>query len=565
MNIKQSFQSVKNWTIKKRLMVMTISLITITGFLLALIADVTANRSFVELTDHTLEMKLNGDVSSLQTYIEKEFGEIELVDGELKGTDLSSIKNHPDILDNFADAHEVAATIFKREGNDFTRIVTSIRDKSGKRAVGTRLGSDSDAYEPVMNRKLYIGSAEILGVSYITAYDPIIDAQNNIIGIHFVGIPMTDVNAIVADAKMAMLRNTGIFLLLVILGGSFVAWYFSNAINKTLNYIISRLNNGAEQVNTASDQLSGASQGLAESTSEQAASLQETTSSLEEMSSQIKHNAANAGEAETAMNQSKPLIENGVNAMMRMTEAMEEIKNSSQETSKIIKTIDDIAFQTNLLALNAAVEAARAGEAGKGFAVVAEEVRNLAQRSAEAAKDTSNLIQKSQASSDRGANVANEVSENLKQIEDSIASVTGLVAEISAASKEQAVGIQQMNATMTEMDEVVQDNASSSEESASAAEELSSQANELKEVVNELVLLVGSVESATNKVQHRPRPSHEFENYHQPTAGRGRKEQRAGHNNGWDIHNGSVPKKNGSSQSKEAAELIPFDDDIDEF
>ncbi|PAU92601.1 hypothetical protein CK503_15875, partial [Aliifodinibius salipaludis] len=336
MSIQQKIRSAKNWTIKKRLIVMTISLIVVTGLLLTGVTIYTANSSLEELTDHTLNMKMDGDINALEVFSDYHFGGVELSNGELVDADQSAIAGRSDIIDEFANEHGVAATIFQRDGNDFTRVITSIRKDNGQRAVGTKLGTGSDAYEPVMNRSLYIGNAVILGKPYITAYDPIINEENDIIGIYFVGIPMTDVNTIISESQALIWRNAGIFLLLVVLGGSYIAWIFSNSINKTLTRIIKQLSNGADQVHSSSSQLSGASQELAESASEQAASLEETTSSLEEISSQLKQTDQNSAEAETAMNEAKPMVEEGVEAMNRMKEAMEDIKESSDQTSKII-------------------------------------------------------------------------------------------------------------------------------------------------------------------------------------------------------------------------------------
>ena len=289
-----------------------------------------------------------------------------------------------------------------------------------------------------------------------------------------------------------------ILSLISIAAGIVLAFLLGRAIVSVLGRIIAGLGRGSEQVAAASGQVASSSQQMAEGASEQASSLEEISSSLEELSSMTKQNADSAKQANTLAGESRDAAERGNQAMERMSDAINRIKSSSDETAKIVKTIDEIAFQTNLLALNAAVEAARAGDAGKGFAVVAEEVRNLAQRSAEAAKSTAALIEESQVNADNGVNVSDDVAKLLTEMVGSSESVAGIIAEVSAASEEQSQGIEQINTAVAEMDKVTQSNAANAEESASASEELSAQASELDEMVGDLRRLAGGASTRTN-------------------------------------------------------------------
>jgi len=255
-----------------------------------------------------------------------------------------------------------------------------------------------------------------------------------------------------------------------------------------LNIMISEIASASEQVASGAKQISDSSMILSQGATEQASSIEELTASLEEMSSQTKQNADNANKANEQAENARTNASQGNSQMKEMLSAMDEIKVSSNNIYKIIKVIDDIAFQTNILALNAAVEAARAGQHGKGFAVVAEEVRTLAARSANAAKETADLIEGSIQKVEAGTKIAQDTAEALDRIVGAIENVANLVNEIAAASNEQSAGIEQVNQGIMQVSEVVQNNSATSEESATASEELSSQAESLRKMVNEFKL-----------------------------------------------------------------------------
>ncbi|MFH1057404.1 MAG: methyl-accepting chemotaxis protein [Pseudomonadota bacterium] len=276
-----------------------------------------------------------------------------------------------------------------------------------------------------------------------------------------------------------------------VVAGLLLAFFIARAIGRALRRISAQMQMGAEQVAAASEQVAVASQNLAQGANEQAATLEETCSSLEEAGAMVRTNADAARQANDLMNHSGDAVGQAVRSMGELRQAMERIEKASEQTAAIIKTIDEIAFQTNLLALNAAVEAARTGGAGAGFAVVAGEVRNLAMRAAEAAKNTQDIIEVNLANIRDGAALVQTTDQAFTGVADAARQVGKLVKQIALASAEQSQGIDQINSGAQEMDRVTQTNASGAEESASASEELAGQAGTLSSMVAELMQLVG--------------------------------------------------------------------------
>jgi methyl-accepting chemotaxis protein len=334
-----------------------------------------------------------------------------------------------------------------------------------------------------------------------------------------------------------------IFIVLVIVMALFsliTGIIFALRLVKPINRVVTGITEAAHQVGSAALHVSESSQRLAEGASEQAASLEETSSSLEEMSSMARQSSDNAGQARMMMTEAKGVVEKANNQMTQLTEAIGQITKSSEETAKIIKTIDEISFQTNLLALNAAVEAARAGEAGAGFAVVADEVRNLALRAAEAAKNTSSLIEKTIKAVKNGNEITIATQSAFRANAEISGKIGQLVDEIATASEEQAHGISQVSTAVSEMDRVTQQTAANSEESASAAEELNAQAQQMRGYVEELATVVnGSAGSSAAAPEHKPAlPRHAGLRRENPSR-----------------------KKAGKPVGAPSKQLIPFDED----
>jgi len=410
-------------------------------------------------------------------------------DGRIVGCITSGVNlsSKDDMVDSIQKTFDCDATIFSGEERVSTTILVN-----GKHPNGTKI-EDAEIVQKVLNDgSTTMELIHIDGRSCIEAFWPLKDPAGKISGMMSIRQEL--------KAMEATLSSVVTGILLVSLAGIaiaiFIAFMVSSKLSAQIERHSSTILHSSNDVMEAAKQVSEASQALANGVNSEAAAIEETSSSIEELVSMTKHNAESADQAAGIVREAKTVADAGGNDTKAMSDAMQEIKRSSDDIAKIIKTIDEIAFQTNILALNAAVEAARAGEAGAGFAVVADEVRNLAMRSAEAAKQTTVQIDTAIRHTGSAVTLSTKVIDCIQVLSERVHSVDSIISQVAAASKEQTTGLDQINVAIASIDKVTQASAASSEETAAAAKELDNSALVLSQTVTELNAIVHGSDKA---------------------------------------------------------------------
>ena len=565
-------------SLKGKLVLITLTLIIVTaafsaGWVYFKSIDVREN-----VVTKMTEDRLNASINMLKDYMKEQFGDFCLSEEcVLVSDDKESIAGKHEYIDRFTEDMNVVATIFAKNGDEFTRIITTIKDDDGNRIIGTNLDRNGPVYDEILNGNKYIGEADILGANYATAYEPMYDKNGNIIGVYFVGMHFEEIDAIVSAGRSGLAKSISIVAIVLLIAAFAISYFVSDGISRPIhkltaaaqsiaegnfnvklsvkskdevgklakafkqtvdrlvnyqNYIdeisdsLAAIGNGdlqielkneysgqfkkikdnfellvdgltdmlsnmlvaSDQVSAGSDQVAAAAQALSHGATLQASSVDELTATIVEISSDIKNSSEGATEAKKNSEETCNNITQSNTKMEQLSLAMADITNTSNEIRKIIKTIDDIAFQTNILALNAAVEAARAGAAGKGFAVVAEEVRNLAGKSAEAAKNTTALIESTIKAIQAGKKLTDETATSLLNVVEQSKNADARIHRIAEEMERSSIAVEYIVTSVDQISAVVQTNSATAEESAAASEELAGQAMLLKEQIGRFKL-----------------------------------------------------------------------------
>jgi methyl-accepting chemotaxis protein len=412
-----------------------------------------------------------------------------------RGIEVSGFMKDPATVEKYHGQFLAAANEMQASFDGIAPLLTLPEVKAAVQSLRESLDRIREAEEP-LHRAATAGDTDAATAAYVALLSPqeaqkagikaILDAQEKLL----------EQDSEAAASSIASSRWTAGVMLAIAILVAVLIMFVVRQINNVLRTSVLELAEASEQIASAAGQVSSSSQSLAQGSSEQAATIEETSSASAEINSMAQRNTENSRATASIVSSSQAGFERTNQSLTEMVGAMDGISASSTKISKIIKVIDEIAFQTNILALNAAVEAARAGEAGMGFAVVADEVRNLAQRCAQAAKDTADLIEDSIQKSDGGKLKVDQVADAIREITSESGKIKVLVDEINLGSIEQSRGIDQISRSITQMEQVTQSNAASAEETASAAEELNAQADAMKDVVNRLKTMVDGAQGS---------------------------------------------------------------------
>lgn len=520
--------------LRTKLIIVSSVMFFISGTFMFSVSYITLKNALSALATHTLEMKLEGDIHSSKNYLHKYFGNLKLSNGMLIDCNGKSIENRFDMVDVLKNELNVIATVFVFDGNDFTRIITNIINPEGKRAVGTKLGTQSPAFSKIKDNQQYIGHADILGLPYLTAYDPIVDSTNSVIGILFIGIPQKEIKTLISNQLKSMafgmisitLLGIVIFATIILLllkkmiapltkmgtvltdisAGNLtkrfeiksndeigiMATQFNRFLDilhksiadivdyaKTLASSAKQLSDTSRQISLNSEKTASQSVTATSETSLASSNINNISSSAEQMSSSANTVAAameqmQASLTEVAKNCQKELqiADEASKHASTNKETMDHLGTAAKSIGKVIEIINDIADQINLLALNATIEAASAGSAGKGFAVVANEVKELAKQTAHATHDIEVHI----------AEMQNNTESAIKAID----LVAGIIDEVNSISHTIVSAVEEQNFTVNEISKNVNDVSLVTREVAKNVTESANGLNEVTRIMSEV-------------------------------------------------------------------------------